>query len=138
MFIYLFCLALLKLTKRPKHICNKTSEVTITWNMPEKTQSLDDAIFFDVECFSCMEKTCTRCKNVNFSPGSKNLSATSIIATNLQPDKTYKFRVYPRNEMNDEALIPKNEWKYNETKPFSCQSSMSFCTSFILSSNPLN
>ena len=40
-----FCSALLKLSEKPKHICNKTSEVTITWNMSEKTQSLDEAIF---------------------------------------------------------------------------------------------
>ena len=131
-----FCLALLKLNEKPRHKCGKT-EVNITWNKPKKSQSLDEAIFFDVECFLCKEKTCTMCKNVNFSPRSKRLLGTSVRATNLQPDETYKFRVYPRNGMNDETLIPKEKWKYNETKLFSCQSSMSFCTSFILSFNPL-
>ena len=105
-------------------IQENTTSVTIKWTKPNPAESLDETIFYDVECFLCKDKnvktTCNiSCKNVAFSPGQKDLVVTSVMVTKLQPGQSYIFRVYPRNSLND--MIPKRDWKFYETKLFTYQ-----------------
>ena len=95
---------------------NKTS-VTIKWNEPDKTESLNESIFYDVECFLCKENKCNlTCGNVRFNPGDKNIGTTIVVVRELTAGKTYKFRVYPKNNLN--KYILQNQWKYMETEQF--------------------
>ena len=110
------CIALLRLKDEPVYEVNKSS-VTIKWSEPDKTQSLSEPIFYDVECFLCKEKICSpTCENVIFSPGNKNIKTTFVVVTKLTTGKTYLFRVYPKNSLN--KYILKNQWKYMETGQF--------------------
>jgi hypothetical protein len=123
--MHVHCLAApLVLNERPEIDDNKTS-VTIKWTKADPTGSLDEAIKYDVECFSCKNKNrkiCElSCKNVVFNPGQKNLVSTSVVVTNLQPGESYIFRVYPKNSLND--VIPKEEWKFSDTEIFIHQQS---------------
>jgi hypothetical protein len=97
-----------------------TTGITIKWNKPDKTESLDEVISYDVECFSCEDKEgkiCNlTCGSIIFSPGNENLNTTSVVVTNLQPDKNYIFRVYPKNSLNER--IPRDKWNFLETEKF--------------------
>ena len=117
LFIYCCnCIALLRLKDEPVYEVNKTS-VTIKWSEPDKTESLSEPIFYDVECFLCKEKICNlTCENVIFSPGNKNIKTTFVVVTKLTTGKSYQFRVYPKNNLNKNIL--KNQWKYMETEKF--------------------
>ena len=125
----------LVLNKIPQ-IKNNTASVTIKWTKPNQTESLDETIVYDVECFLCKDKnakTCElSCKNATFNPGQKDLVSTSVVVTKLQPGESYIFRVYPKNSLND--MIPKEDWKFLETELFTYQqqSSKKFSNSFQL------
>ena len=128
-----FLIALLALEKRPD-IKQNTTGITIKWNKSDKTESLNEAILYDVECFSCEDEEDKICKltcgSVTFSPGKENLNITSVFVTNLQPGKGYIFRVYPKNSLN--KRIPRDQWNFLETRIFVPNSfSKKFCSCFI-------
>ena len=111
---------MLVLKDKPLDEVNKTS-ATIKWNEPDKTESLNESIFYDVECFSCKEKICNlTCGNVIFSPGNKDIKTTFVVVRKLTAGTSYKFRVYPKNSLNKNIL--KSQWKFMETKQFTYQS----------------
>ncbi len=121
------------MNKRPD-IERNTTGVTMKWNKPDKTESLNEAILYDVECFSCKDKEdkiCNlTCGSVTFNPGKENLNTTSVFVTNLQPGKKYIFRVYPKNGLNER--IPRDKWNFSETEKFVQKPiSKKFCSCFI-------
>ncbi|CAB4014881.1 ephrin type-A receptor 5 isoform X5, partial [Paramuricea clavata] len=118
------CYGLPKLKERPMIEINKTSaHITITWSKPDTTESLNEMISYDVECFLCEEKICkSPCStNVMFIPSNDDLHSTFVVVTKLQPGRTYVFRVYPKNILN--KRIPKDKWNFLETEHFTHQSS---------------
>ena len=118
-----FRIALLALKDKPVYKVNKT-RVTIKWNEPDKTESLNESIFYDVECFLCKEKICNlTCGNVKFNPGNDNINTTLVVVTELTAGKSYKVRVYPKNNLNENIL--KNKWKFMETEQFTVYQSPS-------------
>lgn len=117
-------LAPLSLKERPTIKYNKTEySLTISWSIPSKTESLDEAIFYDVKCVLCNDiKICNQtCKNVIFNPRSHNLSDPLLVVTGLQSDETYVFRVFPKNSLNER--ISKDKWYFKETNHFTVPSS---------------
>ena len=102
----------------------KKTSVTIKWNEPDKTESLNESIFYDVECFLCKESICNlTCGNLKFNPGNENISTTLVVVRELTAGKSYKFRVYPKNNLNENIL--KNKWTFMETEQFTVQPSPS-------------
>ena len=70
--------------------------VTLLWSEPKKNDNLDEEIFYDVECFSCGQKTCNKsCSNKRYHPGTQDLNQTSVVVSNLKPLECYIFRIYP-------------------------------------------
>ncbi|XP_028394329.1 ephrin type-B receptor 3-like [Dendronephthya gigantea] len=111
------CYAPLVLNKAPTIKYNKTVNIlTVSWIEPSKTESLDEAIFYDVKCVLCNEICNETCKNVVFNPRSYNLSDTLVAVTGLQPDKKYIFRVFPKNSLNEQ--ISRDKWNFKETNDF--------------------
>jgi hypothetical protein len=92
-----------------------TFSVTLAWSEPKKiNDSLDEEIFYDVECFSCNQKTCNKsCTNERYHPGMQDLNQTSVVVSNLKPLECYMFRIYPRNSLNN--VVPKEKWNFLET-----------------------
>ena len=91
--------------------------VTIKWSEPDKTQSLSESVFYDVECFLCKKNICNlTCANAIFSPGNENIRITFVAVTSLMAAERYQFRVHPKNNLNKNIL--KNEWKYLSTEHF--------------------
>jgi hypothetical protein len=127
-------LGLPKLKERPMVETNKTSTlVIIRWSKPDTTESLNEMISYDVECFLCEEKICSSpCStNVMFNPPNDDLHSTFVVVTKLQPGRTYVFRVYPKNSLN--KRIPKDKWNFLETEYFTYQpSSKKFCFCLFL------
>ena len=110
------------LDKNPE-IEENTTGLIIKWTKPNQTESLNETILYDVECFLCKDKNAKTCKfpceDVAFNPGQKDLTSISVVVTKLQPGKSYIFRVYPKNSLND--MIPKDDWKFLRTKLFTYQ-----------------
>ena len=115
-----FLVALLALKTKPTLQFNNT-RVTINWSEPDKTESLNESITYDIGCFLCKKNICNlTCGDVMIKPGRENIGATSVVIMKLQPDKSYQFRVYPKNSLNKK--ISENQWKYMETEQFTYQS----------------
>ena len=89
--------------------------VILSWNKPKKDDSLDEEIFYNVECFSCNQKLCNHsCTNgERFYPEPKEFNKTSVVVYDLKPRECYTFKIYPKNSLN--YVVPKEKWKILET-----------------------
>ena len=91
--------------------------VNISWEEANKNNSLDEEIFYDVECLSCEKMNCnTSCHEEQYEAGQNALNQTMTIVHNLAPSRCYLFRIYPRNALNN--VIPIESWNFYQTSRF--------------------
>ncbi len=104
--------------------------ITLLWSEPKKDDSLDEEIFYGVECFSCSQNMCNKsCNNERYHPGLQDLNETSVVVSNLKDLGCFIFRIYPRNSLNHVVL--KEKWNFLETSRV-CIPNESKMLSFIL------
>jgi hypothetical protein len=115
--------ALIKIESKPtvdKQL-NDDNSVNITWSPPvNKSGIRNEVIVYDILCYICIESVCKSCEDLTYIPNQYNVTRTSVRVSGLVPGQSYKFRIFPKNNLN--YRIQKKDWNFIESEPYTFQS----------------
>ena len=101
---------------------NDDNSVNITWSPPVNKSGIpNEVIFYDILCYTCIDSVCNKsCEDLTYIPNQYNVTRTSVRVSGLVPGQSYKFRIFPKNNLN--YRIPKEDWNFIESEPYTFQS----------------
>ena len=97
---------------------DSSNSVNITWLPPSNNSGINETIFYDIQCFTCVKSVCNKsCTDLLYTPSRYNITQTSVRVSGLVDGETYQFRIFPKNSLN--SAIPRRKWEFTANKlPF--------------------